>query len=668
MLVSLLIVGLYLWSFSFERAAIELTELVSPISAMIAGIVFCLSLAIYIYAPKEYIKPAAIGVYALLTFMICLLIFSTGGLSSPFVALWMLVAIFSGVFGWYGIAAFLLLINGYIIWYATTASFSKNTMATLAIVGEIPILLSYLLWNNKKGVIGNDDDTPYNNLASEFSELSGQSEVIINQIADGVVTINGKGHINLINPAAQRILGWTKQDALSLDFGSVIKVYDIKDQLVADIHNPIEQAIQSNNSVTTDDFKLETHSEKKIFVSMSISPAGQPGSGVIVVFRDISKEKAEERQQAEFISTASHEMRTPVASIEGYLGLALNPNTATIDAKARDFIAKAHESAQHLGRLFQDLLDITKAEDGRLATNPQVLDMGEYLQRVAEGLTPQAEAKNLRFIYKPGLNSTEGDDKRSSFNILSSRVLSPVYYVKADPDHLREVASNLMENAIKYTPKGEVVIDITGDHNKVVLSVKDTGIGIPREDVSHLFQKFYRVDNSDTREIGGTGLGLYLCRRLIETMGGRIWVESEYQKGSTFFVELPRLSHEEAMKELDAAVSQEEKDTSQIVMPEQTIPLTASDAMATAPPLPPQQPATRTPTIETPQAPAPHNNTPPPSQQPSQAFGAKKAPYYDPNAPHFNVPLTEIEQNPGQYISYNSPSQSGTANNTQNKT
>src|SRR5690606_4513614 len=99
-------------------------------------------------------------------------------------------------------------------------------------------------------------------------------------------------------------------------------------------------------------------------VSLVASPVGGPGSGIIIVFRDITKEKAEEREQAEFISTASHEMRTPVASIEGYLGLALNPATAQVDEKARNYITKAHEAAQHLGRLFQDLLDTARAEDG----------------------------------------------------------------------------------------------------------------------------------------------------------------------------------------------------------------------------------------------------------------------------------------------------------------
>lgn len=133
----------------------------------------------------------------------------------------------------------------------------------------------------------------------------------------------------------------------------------------------------------------------------------------------------------------------------------------------------------------------------------------------------------------------------------SGHPLGPIFFVDVDNDHLREVVSNLVENAIKYTRKGNVTIDIAGDATHARLSVHDTGIGIPKEDQVHLFQKFYRVDNSDTRDIGGTGLGLYLCRRLVETMGGRLWLESIYGEGSTFFVEFPRLTHEEAQRKIE---------------------------------------------------------------------------------------------------------------------
>ena len=131
--------------------------------------------------------------------------------------------------------------------------------------------------------------------------------------------------------------------------------------------------------------------------------------------------------------------------------------------------------------------------------------------------------------------------------------LQPIFYANIDPDHFREVVSNLIENAIKYTPSGEVVVNVTGDDKQISVSVKDSGIGIPAEDIPHLFQKFYRVDNSDTREIGGTGLGLYLSRRLAEAMSGNLRVESKYKEGSTFYLEIPRMNSSDAKQRLESA-------------------------------------------------------------------------------------------------------------------
>src|SRR5690606_26793876 len=155
-----------------------------------------------------------------------------------------------------------------------------------------------------------------------------------------------------------------------------------------------------------------------------VSPIGRLGSGAIIVFRDVTKELAEEHAQAEFISTASHEMRTPVASIEGYLGLALNPATATIDDKAREFISKAHESAQHLGRLFQDLLDVTKADDGRLSSNPKVIDVISFTSDVVDALRVKAEEKQIRLFFKPADATSDG----------GVRSVDPVYYVDLDAE------------------------------------------------------------------------------------------------------------------------------------------------------------------------------------------------------------------------------------------
>lgn len=462
---------------------------------------------------------------------------TTGGIGSPYIGLWLMIGLFSSVLGVFGWLSILIVNSVSIAMQYMSNKFDLPVIVTIIIVGLLPILVSTIVWRSKSKKDETEDSSKtYHNLASELSEVANKSEVVINAIGDGVLFVDAQGLIQLINPAAQTIVGWGKQDALSLNYKSVLKLVNQKDETLDDISDPIQQSLNNNQQVRSNSLNLITRSGKKISASLLISPVGDVGSGVIVVFRDITKEKAEEREQAEFISTASHEMRTPVASIEGYLGLTLNPQTAQIDERARGFIMKAHESAEHLGHLFQDLLDVSKSEDGRMSNNPKVTNLVTFVKDVIAGLKQKATDKGLRLIYKP-----MPDDANERF-------MAPEYLVNLDNDHIREIINNLVENAIKYTPKGEVSIDITGDDDHVTISVKDSGIGIPNEDMPHLFQKFYRVENKDTNSIGGTGLGLYLCRRLAEMMGGRIWVESVHGSGSTFYVELPRISSQEAEK------------------------------------------------------------------------------------------------------------------------
>ena len=391
----------------------------------------------------------------------------------------------------------------------------------------------WAMFNLKNIFSENSENKNSKNTSSSFL---GDGKAILDAVDDGVLAVNSKGNILAINPAAEQITGWNGSDAAGLVFNSVLKITNNKGGEMIEISNPVNRVLRTGENFTTRDLFIKTQSGKIVPIFLAVNSIDSQNSGVVVVFRDISKELKENREQAEFISTASHEMRTPVASIEGYIGLALNPATATIDARAKSYLQKAHENTKHLGQLFQDLLDITKAEDGRLKNEPVVLDAIEFSRNIWEGLKPKAEAKGLNYIFEPDNHKT------------GEKTLTPVFFIHADRDHLREILNNLFENAIKYTPSGMVSVNITGDNNNVQISVKDSGIGIPAEDIPHLFQKFYRVDNSETREINGTGLGLFLSRKLTESIGGFLDVESEYKKGSTFTVKLPRITRENAEK------------------------------------------------------------------------------------------------------------------------
>ncbi len=630
--ISLLTIILFALSHLTEsRVQLDLTPAVLAVMTLVAAILS------YLLSSKRPEWKLPLITQILLIATTAALIHTTGGFASSFVALWVPAVIFVGVFGTRSLLITALIPIGYSVWLLTGDALIMPTTATITttvLVGLVPIILSSLLFTH---LAIEKEDTSYKQLATQFSQVSDKAEVVIKAITNGVIALDKQGVVELINPAAQKLIGWESRDALKLDYKSVLQLVDKESNELTTANDPIYQALSTNEEVRSEDYTLITNSGKKLLISLVVSPVGQIGSGIIIVFRDITKEKTEEREQAEFISTASHEMRTPVASIEGYLGLALNPATAQIDEKARNYITKAHEVAQHLGRLFQDLLDITKAEDGRLSNNPRAVEVVSFVQDVIDGLRPQAEAKGLILVYKPVPEPTAVEKP--------SRSLNPVFYANIDNDHLREVVANLVENAIKYTKQGTISIDIGGDDKQIQISVEDTGIGIPAEDLPHLFQKFYRVDNSDTREIGGTGLGLYLSRRLVETMEGRIWAESEHGRGSTFFIAIPRISHQEAM-ELIETVKEE----------------------ATQPPVVIQQ-VTALPTPESVSAPSPALAaspsegvfaSPPANIVAAQLAPTPTVPAVTPQSPAPQAPsgpsLTAIEQNPGQYLaSSNAP-------------
>jgi two-component system, OmpR family, sensor histidine kinase VicK len=391
-------------------------------------------------------------------------------------------------------------------------------------------------------------------LASSLHDEKLKSDIILNSIEDGVVFIDDKGTIQLFNPGAAAITGWSQEEAQGLDWKSVFNFINTKGEPIISTETPFGRALGSGQTVRDNTANISSKSNMSIAADFSVSPIITDAvvSGMVCIFRDVSKERAEESQRAEFISTASHEMRTPVAAIEGYLSLALNDKVATIDARAKDYLQKAHASTKHLGELFQDLLNSAKAEDGRLTNHPEVVEMGEFMEALTNDLHFAAQKKNLGVDFMIGNNSIiDATNIDASVPVKfggGERVVRPLYNTFIDPDRMREVVTNLFDNACKYSEKGKISLGLTGNDKVVQIYIRDTGHGIPPEDIPHLFQKFYRVDNSATRTIGGTGLGLFICRKIVELYHGRIWVESTLGEGSTFYINLPRLSSQEAEK------------------------------------------------------------------------------------------------------------------------
>ncbi len=463
--------------------------------------------------------------------------------SVPYIVVWLISAVFSGMFGlpillgsvFMTMLCMLLITKFQVAWV--------SSWGWMWLGAEVAcVAVAYLFWRSK---FIDAEAMKVNKLAGMVKSGQQQALILIQSITDGVIVTDTEGKIGLINPATALMTEWPVDEATGVDVQLVVSLLQENGQDLEPDTNPFKVALSEKERVSQT-LQLKGRKGKQQIISLVVSPVITPGTtdfvGTVAVMRDISEERVAEQQRGEFISTASHEMRTPVAAIEGYLALALNDKVSTIDSRARGFLEKAHSSTQHLGKLFQDLLTSAKAEDGRLSSHPVVIEIGTFLQQLVDDLSFSAKKKGLAAEFVIG--STEMIDATN--DAASNHVLKPLYYALADADRMREVVTNLFDNAVKYTDNGKISIGLTGDENVVQFYIRDTGPGIPAEDIPHLFQKFYRVDSSATRTIGGTGLGLFICRKIVELYHGRIWVESALGQGSTFFINLPRLASQKA--------------------------------------------------------------------------------------------------------------------------
>ena len=380
----------------------------------------------------------------------------------------------------------------------------------------------------------NNGQAPQNPATAQSANLA---NLVLNSIDEGVMIVHSSGFVVLVNPAAMRLLGTSDPNMVeNLQLASILNLENSEGTKIEDDVNPVLRAVMNGENFETRDLILVNVQEQRRPVAISVVCTTTGQNERIITLRDIARELEEEGEQADFISTASHEMRTPVASIEGYLGLALNPKTATIDERARKYLEEAHASSKHLGRLFKDLLDVTKLDDKKIRVQLTPVEMASTVRSIANGQVPMMSEKGIHYTF--GANAARSDN--------TSRVVNQEVYASVDIDFLREAVNNLVENAIKYTASGGGIwVNVRGDDDRVLINVTDTGIGISPDDLKHVFQKFYRADNSQTRTVGGTGLGLYLVKQRVEAMGGKVWAESSFGEGSTFYLSFPRITAEE---------------------------------------------------------------------------------------------------------------------------
>lgn len=343
----------------------------------------------------------------------------------------------------------------------------------------------------------------------------------LESIGDGVMVIDKNGVIALWNSAAFLISGWQKEEAIGKYFRDVLKLIHEKDR------NPnsafIEEAMKTGKTASMANNTLLIRKDgTEIAIGDSAAPIFEETgniSGVIVVFRDMTKERQLDRAKEEFVSIASHQLRTPLTAIKGYSGMLLDGDAGALNEKQRDYIQEIKHGNDRMIELITALLNVSKIDLGVFAVEPRPINFEDIAKSVLKDLAIIIEDKKLKVesIFEENL---------------------PL--INADPKLIRMIFQNLFSNAVKYTlPEKSIILKIKKQDHDILLTVADNGYGIPKYAQSKIFTKMFRADNAREKDPDGTGLGLYIIKAIIEESGGKIWFESEENKGTIFYVSIP---------------------------------------------------------------------------------------------------------------------------------
>lgn len=343
-------------------------------------------------------------------------------------------------------------------------------------------------------------------LTSERDKLNS----ILEGMIEGVMMVDAQGDIVIVNSALKRIFSINKDVAGKTPI-EVIRNSDLQDAF---------NAVQKGQDSFSKEIKIYGQGDKTLMLQVVALKKGGEFQGAVGVFHDISKIKRLENIRKDFVANVSHELKTPLSNIIGYSETLLTKDVSENRERQREFIEVIHNHTKRLANIVEDLLKISEIESGRLILELQVIDIKGVIEKASEILEKDIKGKNLS---------------------LEIELPDNLPGVRANENGLEQVFLNLLDNAIKYTPdNGRISIMAKEMDDSVQVEISDTGIGIPSNALSRIFERFYRVDKARSREMGGTGLGLSIVKHLTESMGGKIWATSEVNKGSTFTFTLPK--------------------------------------------------------------------------------------------------------------------------------
>lgn len=358
--------------------------------------------------------------------------------------------------------------------------------------------------------------------ATSSPDQRAEAEVLFNSMGDGAISTDEYGRITRVNPAAQELLGFKDNELIGAWFPKKIVAVSADDTPINLIDRAITRAFLTGKPVS-DKLYYRRKDGRKFPVAVNVSPIISHGKpmGAIETFHDISLELEVDRMKSEFISLASHQLRTPLSAIKTYSHMLSDGYMGELNNAQKKSLGTIVGASNRMNELISTLLNITRIESGTIALSPKLLKIDKVIEELMPELSLMAEAKSVNLqLHKRGKANTT---------------------LRTDALIVKEVVTNLVSNAIKYTPEGgEVSVVIRPRRFDILVEVTDSGWGIPQYSQDQVFSKFFRAHNIVKRETTGTGLGLYLVKGLLDTIGGQIWFKSSEGKGTSFYFTLPR--------------------------------------------------------------------------------------------------------------------------------
>lgn len=367
-------------------------------------------------------------------------------------------------------------------------------------------------------------------LYSSVQERRSELEAMLRGIGDGVIATDARQRLTVLNPIAAQIFGVQPGVSAGQPLAEVIDNPDLaalfQEMLVGDqpsLIREISLPAAGNGRPPGPGFASSPSGDHatrfyQALASRVLGEGGEP-RGVVVVLRDVTRQRELEHVKSDFLSVVTHELKTPLHSIKGFVDIILMGRTGPVTETQRDFLATVKEQAEGLQTMINDLLEFSRLQAGQIRLRIERVLVGQVVKGVVARLAPLAHEANLQLV-----NLVPGD-----FGL-----------IQADEARLEQVITNLLSNALKFTTQGSVTIDACDLGTEVHVTVSDTGIGIPPDQLERIFDRFYQVDGTPTRSYRGAGLGLTICKHIVEYHGGRIWAESVEGQGSAFHFVLPK--------------------------------------------------------------------------------------------------------------------------------